>query len=131
MNPTKLDKVNGIQYIQWVDNSAIAVASTSSGVHPTSTVRRFSRKDKRFVNVERPNAIGDYNRHMGGTDLGDQNINRHRINIRGKKWWWGIFTWLLDASVQNAWTLFRQIHPEDKVTQLEFRRKIVLHYLST
>lgn len=57
----------------------------SSGIQPTSTVKRFSRKEGRFVNVERPNAIVDYNKHMGGTDLGDQNINRHRINIRGKK----------------------------------------------
>lgn len=68
---------------------------------------------------------------MGGTELCDQNINRHRVNIRSKKWWCGIFTWLLDASAQNAWTLYRQVHPQEKVTQLTFRRTIVLHYLRT
>lgn len=43
---------------------------------------------------------------MGGTDLMDENINRHRIAIRNKKWWWAIFSWTLDVSAHNAWNLY-------------------------
>ena len=44
---------------------------------------------------------------MGGTDRQDQNVNKHRIAIRGKKWYWCMFTWLIDVTVQNAWLLPR------------------------
>jgi len=39
---------------------------------------------------------------MGGTDRMDENIAMYRIGIRGKKWWWPLFTWLLDAAIHNA-----------------------------
>jgi hypothetical protein len=42
---------------------------------------------------------------MGGTDLMDQNISTHRIGVTGKKWWWPIFTWLIDMCINNAWIL--------------------------
>ncbi|KAJ3661550.1 hypothetical protein Zmor_005941 [Zophobas morio] len=64
---------------------------------------------------------------MGGVDLMDENIGRYRVGMRGKKWWWCIFTWLLDVCIQNAW----QIHKKcgGTMTQLEFRREIVTIYL--
>ncbi|KAJ8913987.1 hypothetical protein NQ315_008979 [Exocentrus adspersus] len=81
------------------------------------------------ITVTRPNVIGTYNSHMGGTDLMDENISRYRIGVRGKKWWWCLFTWMLDACMQNAW----QLHKKSKGTlpQLEFRREIVKSYLKS
>lgn len=126
---SEIDKANGIQYIRWMDNSVITVASTSHGVNPVALVRRYSKKEKKYVYVNRPNAVGIYNKNMGGTDLADENISRHRISIRGKKWWWAIFTWLIDASVQNAWILYKKANTPNKCTQLQFRRAIVITYL--
>ncbi|KAJ6647185.1 Chimeric ERCC6-PGBD3 protein [Pseudolycoriella hygida] len=65
---------------------------------------------------------------MGGTDRTDENVNAYRISIRGKKWWWCIFTWLLDVSVQNAWQLARKANP--KLVQLQFRRNLAMSYMS-
>ncbi|XP_025202211.1 protein ALP1-like [Melanaphis sacchari] len=65
---------------------------------------------------------------MGGTDQMDENIARHRIGIRGKKWWWSLFTWLIDVSITNSWKLY--VNSGHKVTQLEFRRNIVQEYLT-
>lgn len=123
-----LDKHNGIQYVRWVDNAVITMASTGYGVNPKNSVKRFSRQEKKLVQVPRPLAVSTYNNNMGGTDLMDENINRYRISIRGKKWWWCIYTWLIDVSVQNAWILHKQSH-KDKMSQLEFRRNIVTNYL--
>ncbi|KAG5862926.1 hypothetical protein JTB14_027434 [Gonioctena quinquepunctata] len=64
---------------------------------------------------------------MGGTDLLDENTARYRISIRRKKWWWAIFTWLLDVSVVNAWNIYRQ---HENIKQLVFRRQIVQTYLT-
>jgi len=60
---------------------------------------------------------------MGGTDLLDETVSRYRINIRRKKWWWSIFTWLLDVVVVNAWSLCRRSQ-STSIPQLAFRREI-------
>ena len=61
--------------------------------------------EKKNVNILTPKAVREYNLGMEGIDRIDQDINAYRVSIRGKKWWWSIFTWLLDASLQNAWLL--------------------------
>lgn len=124
-----LDKNNGIHYSRWLDNSVITVASTCFGSIPTSGVKRFSRKEKKTIIVQRPLCIGQYNQFMGGTDLMDENVNRYRIGLRGKKWWWCLFTWLIDVSIQNAWILHKK--SGGNLSQLEFRRDIVKTYLIT
>ncbi|KAK9712108.1 hypothetical protein QE152_g25043 [Popillia japonica] len=59
----------------------------------------------------------------------DENISRYRISMRGKKWWWCLFSWLLDACIQNAW----QMHKKSGgvLPQLEFRREISKTYLKS
>lgn len=123
-----LDTTNGIIVMRWNDNNIVSVASTAYGVHPQNNVKRFSQSEKKTIQVPRPLAIGRYNASMGGTDLMDENISRHRVGIRGKKWWWNLFTWLLDAALQNAWVLYKQ--SGNKITFLEFRREIVKTYLT-
>lgn len=85
-------KNDSILYTRWMDNSVVTVISSSIGVKPTKSVSRYSQKDKKKIIFPRPLFIGEYNNYMGGTDLMDQNISTCRIDIRGKKWWWPIFT---------------------------------------
>ncbi len=59
----------------------------------------------------------------------DENVYLYRIGIRGKKWWWSIFTWLIDAMGHNAWILYRK-SSISSIKQLEFRRVITQTYLS-
>lgn len=44
-----------------------------------------------------------YNKYMGGTDRMDEDIARHRIGVRSKKWYWPLLTWLVDTGIHNAW----------------------------
>lgn len=124
-----IDKDDGILFLRWIDNGVVTAASTCFGVHPLTNARRFSRAEKKVVQMPVPNAIAKYNRSMGGTDRMDENIAEYRIAIRSKKWWWCLFTWLLDACIHNAW----QIHKNygGKLTQLEFRRSIAQNYLTS
>lgn len=64
---------------------------------------------------------------MEGVDRLDQNISEYRIKIRKKKWYWAIMSGLIDAATQNAWLIASKTGK--KITQLEFRRKIVHDYL--
>ncbi|KAG5863110.1 hypothetical protein JTB14_014930 [Gonioctena quinquepunctata] len=109
-----LDRTNGILLTRWTDNNVVSAASTKYGVAPLASVARYSAKEKTIVQVTRPNLISKYNAFMGGTDLMDENIARWRISLRGKKWWWCLFTWLLDA-----WVMYKQ--SGNKITQLNSR----------
>ena len=56
----------------------------------------------------------------------DENVSAYRISIRGKKWWWPILTWIVDAVIHSAWILAGSNLP-----QLEFKRQIAQTYLQT
>ncbi|KAI8033663.1 hypothetical protein M5D96_013575 [Drosophila gunungcola] len=57
------------------------------GVLPVHTVQRYSRKEKKIVQIEQPHLINLYNANMGGVDRSDQNISLYRSSVRGKKWY--------------------------------------------
>ena len=107
---------------RWNDNAPVTMLSSALGCLPHGTVRRWSKKDKRHIEVEQPNVVKMYNKSMGGVDRFDQNNNHCRINVGGKKWYWSIVTWCIDTSVQNAWQLHRK--SGGKLSNLQFRREI-------
>ncbi|KAJ8953437.1 hypothetical protein NQ318_023556 [Aromia moschata] len=99
------------------------MASTDAGVSPVGSVKRFSQAQKRNILVDRPYCVAKYNQNMDGTELMDECISSYRVGVRSKKWYWNIFTWLLDAAINNAWLLYRKHH--SKTTNLLFRRELV------
>lgn len=121
-----IEKNDGILLVRWMDNSVVTIASTNDGIEPQGTVKRYCQKEKRHVMIPRPHCVAAYNKNMGGTDLMDQAIAAYRIGIRGKKWYWPIFTWLIDVAMHNAWYLGRK---NCQISALEFRREIVQAYL--
>jgi len=123
-----IEKNSGVFFARWKDNGVVTIGSTVHGVTPQSKTKRYSKTQKKIVQVDMPNCVFMYNKYMGGTDQMDENIARHRIGIRGKKWWWSLFTWLIDVAITNSWKLY--VNSGHKVTQLEFRRSIVQEYLT-
>ena len=67
---------------------------------------------------------------MGGVDLFDQFVSRYRVRIRSKRWWWPFFAWSVNASMANAWNLFRTAQKQ-KVGMLEFQREVVMTILAS
>ena len=92
---------------RWKDNAVVTMISNAHTIFPLQKAKRYSRIQKGTVEIQQPGLVCDYNQNMGGTDSMDQSINCYRIGIRSKKWWWCIFSWLLNASVNNAWILFK------------------------
>ena len=97
-------------------------------VEPLGKVKRWSSKEHRKIDVPQPKLFASYNASMGGVDLLDQGVNKYRISIQGKKWWWTIFTHTLNVSVVNAWKLHSLVS-ENKIDLLMFLRNIIRHYL--
>lgn len=50
-------------------------ASTCHSVEPMGSVKRYSKVEKKYVNVQRLHIIGEYNNYMRGTDLMDENVS--------------------------------------------------------
>lgn len=60
----------------------------------------------------------------------DENIDRYRISIRSKKWWWAPFAFCVDTAIHNAWQIHRKNVVEiNKIDYLNFRRNVVQVYL--
>lgn len=119
-----VDLSNEILALRWNDNSVVTLLTNFLKHEPIHSAKRFDRKNKKYVKIDMPNPIFEYNRTMGGVDLFDNAINNYRIRIRGKKWYWPLFTNNLDAAMVNAWKLhclFRKFENKNFMHQLEFR----------
>ena len=87
-------------------NNAVKVSSNFLSAEPSATAIRYNRKQRKHVQIKRPKVIKQYNKYMGGGDLADYMVANYRIDIRGKKWWWPIFSNYFDVSIVNAWKLW-------------------------
>ena len=125
---TKEEDGNTTALTAWKDNGVVRVLSNCYGVEPVQKAKRWNRVEMREDMIPMPFAIQLYNKFMGGTDRQDQNINKYRIAIRSKKWWWALFSSGIDATVQNAWLLKRKTNP--KYMLVDFLRDIVWSYFS-
>ncbi|CAH1955263.1 unnamed protein product [Acanthoscelides obtectus] len=114
---------------KWNDNSVVTVASDVTSPFPTQQVKRFSQKEKKMIHVEQPCLIKQYNENMGGVDRADQNISLYRVGIRGKKWYFCLFSHALNMAEQNAWQLHK--YSGGKMDHLQFRRCIAAGLLET
>lgn len=113
---------SNIIFIKWNDNSIVTFCSNAIGVNPLGSAKRYSQKEKKFIQVEQPRIVKYYNRSMGGVDRSDQNISLYRTAIRGKKWYFPIIAHCVDMAVHNAWQIHK--HNGGTMDQLSFRRSI-------
>ena len=119
-----------IQLTKWQDNKQVIIGSNFDCDTPADTCQRWSAEIKERISVPRPQSITSYNTHMGGTDNMDQAINVYRPIIRNRKWYWPLFSYILQVSTYNAWKLSRHADSSASNTFLDFIRSIVCPYLT-
>lgn len=124
----RFDKQNEILLVKWKDNSVCTMATNYDTIEPLGAVKRWSSTQRQKIDVNIPKVFQSYNKHMGGVDELDQSISLYRIAVRGKKWWWALFTYIIDMAIANAWRLYVMSH-NDSMDQLLFRRSIARYYL--
>lgn len=128
------DKTNQILFVRWSDNKEVTMASNHQVYEPMARTKRYNKVEKKKMMVDLPQLIQHYNRHMCGVDLHDNAVSNYRIRIRGKKWWWSLFTSGLDSCAVNAWKLHCLIAKKINITpmhQIDFRVKITEALLLT
>ena len=120
-----------ITAIRWKDNKVVNAISIFPGKLPIQQAKRYCHREKRRMNIEQPNIINQYNMSMRGVDRMDQNISKYVINLRTKKWWWSLFLFAIDVTVNNFCQIYCQSHldpGEYRLDALGFRRAIVDGY---
>ena len=123
--------------VKWMDNKPIIMLSSCMGKQPEGTVRRWSKVDKKFVDIKCPAVIMKYNQKMGGVDMSDRMLSYYRIKARTKKWTVRTILHLFDLAVVNSWLQYRTDRralgdrPKDIDKLLEFKTDIAESLLSS
>ena len=108
---------------RWHDNNIVTVASNYYGVTPLQKCERNVKKVGKTP-VSQPYLISMYNKGMGGVDVCDRMLSSYRPRLRSKKWWWNIFSHMLNLSVVAAYRFYKYVNPTTKVQHKDFRREI-------
>ena len=122
-------ETNKIFIAKWKDNSIVTLGTNYDTVDPLDSVKRWCKDMKKNIDTQRLQLCAAYVQEMGGVDSLDQGINAYRIGIRRKKWWWVLFTLMLNTLMVNAWRLHLLANQEDPIDLLSFVRYVTCHYL--
>ena len=74
---------------------------------------------------KRPEIIKFYNKTKIGVDLVDQMVQTYTCRRQTRQWPLNLFFNLLDITALNAYTIFRQVHPDHQSTQGSRRRRFI------
>lgn len=98
---------SSISVVKWKDTKCVTTISTISGINPACTVDRWCKQEKKKLKIDCPNVIKDYNSHMGGVDICDQQLEYYRTYIKTKKWPVKIAHHFIDLAIVNSWMEYR------------------------
>ena len=93
------------------------MVSNFIGSDVATQARRWSKKERRFINIERPAMVVEYNSHMGGVDLCDMLLAMYRVRHRSTKYYMHIVFYCIGVAVVNGWLLYRRHMHQKKVPQ--------------
>ena len=118
-------KSGDITFVRWQNNNVVYVASTFVGMGNIDKVKRWSKKDKDYIDADHPEIIKYYNDFIGVVDLMDRLISYYSMTFRTKRWPTRVILHLLSMSVVNSWIEYRQ-----RELKKEMSRKLVMDLLS-
>lgn len=74
--------------------------------------------------ILKPQCVVDYNKNMGGIDVGDAVMQHYPAFRKTVKWYRKLFFGFLDMSIYNANAIFMKVKGE-KLSALEFRTRVI------
>ena len=89
--------------VQWKDNKVVTRLSTFVGKMLLMKAHRCVKAQNGRAEIGDPQSMFLYSKGMGGVDRLDQSISSYMIVHRSKKWWWPVFRFCMDLSVNIAY----------------------------
>lgn len=112
---------DSMSVVQWHDKRIVSLLSTIHGDNTVSVERRSRQAEGGREVVEKPEAITEYNKYMGGVDRGDQLLSYYGFPHRTVKWWRRAFFFLIDAAIVNSYTMYCQQTQGRRLSHESFR----------
>lgn len=110
--------------------NAVTISINYNDIEPLSKVKRWFSNKKQKVDIPHPKLFSSYITLPRGVDVCDQAVNNYRISIQGIKWWWPLFTHMINLALVNSWRLY--LAPENtNLDILGFQRDVTRHYLKS
>lgn len=123
---------SGVTVLRWFDNGLVQLLSNYIGNDLATQARRWSKKEGRFISIDRPTMVVEYNSNMGGVDLCDMLLSMYRIRHRSTKYYMHIVFYCIGVAVVNGWLLYRQhmtqknVPAKNHMSLLSFQSEIAL-----
>lgn len=128
----QFDHNNKILVCKWNDNKCVSLATNYDTITPVAQVQRWKKQEQKKVSIPQPQLVANYNKFMGGVDHHDWLLEKHHISVRGKKWYWCLFTRIIDMAIVNGCILYNTVHKGQKKMSIKaFRMEIAYPYLKT
>lgn len=107
--------VDGTQVgtVMWYDNKPVLLSSSFVGQQPIEKVKRFCKKQKKYIDIDCPKIVKIYNQHMGEVDLLDSFLGKYKMKMRTKKWYLRLFYHFLDIIAINCWLLHKRVREQN------------------
>lgn len=91
--------------IKWKDKKDVIILTTMHKLEFAETEKVNRHTGEKIV---KPSAIIDYNKYMGGIDVGDQMLSKFHTMRRSKKAYKKIFFYFIDMMLLNSYVIFKQ-----------------------
>ncbi|KAL3216925.1 hypothetical protein MRX96_032713 [Rhipicephalus microplus] len=104
-----------VAIVKWKDSKTVLLASTCAGATNVEPVKRWSKKEKKYIDVPAPEVVRRYNASMGGVDTCDQLIEYYRVAVKTKKWTLKVSLHMVDLAIANCWLEYRDACRKDAV----------------
>ena len=92
--------------VQLHDKWVVSVLSTLHSDKTVTVTRRSRHAPGGHEDVEKPEAITEYNKYMGSIDRGDQLLSYYGFPHCTVKWWRRAFFFLVDAAIVNSYIMY-------------------------
>eukprot|EP00112_Aurelia_sp_Birch-Aquarium-sp1_P024843 Seg801.4 transcript_id=Seg801.4/GoldUCD/mRNA.D3Y31 product="hypothetical protein" protein_id=Seg801.4/GoldUCD/D3Y31 len=81
-------------------------------MHKIASISKDSRK--------KPNTIVFYDKTKGGVDIVDYRIGKFTVKVKSARWTLNNFAFILDTSIVNASTIFKDLFPNQTLSTRDF-----------
>ena len=109
----------------WLDRKVVNMMATGCDATKVGTVLR-RQKDGSRKEVSTTTTCIQYNKYMGGVDLGDQLRGYYQSRFKSRKFYKYIANFLFGVAVTNSFILYRLNHPGKKSCIKTFREELAL-----